>query len=1091
MSIAIRIAWLPVLALLFASVLPAQSISANPASLHFYYQQGMATPSQQAVQISGTAAFWANVTSSVSGGTQNWLFPVVGTPSVPFTLNVVVAPGSLPPGVYEGNIRVSVPESSVPAIDIPVRLTISQLPLLIPSPTSLTFIQTSGGAPPAAQTLNLGSTSPATYSAAAETSNGGNWLNVTPLAGNAPGALTVNVQPAGLALGTYNGLIRIASAVAGNSPLTVPVTLRVIEEVRVTASPSTVQFDFQIGGQRPPDQVVSITTNGPASPWTATVATQSGGGWLGVSTLTGTTPSNIVVAANPEGLAAGTYTGTLTVNATGAANNPQVVNVTLRVTAEPVMRSSPSALSFAHQLNGPAIPPQTLLITSSGGPVPVTVVGATVSGGNWLSVNVASGTTPLALVATINPTGLTAGSYSGAIQVTGTGAANTISIPVSLQVSSSPLLRVSVNTLTFFHQIGQAVPPARQIGVSSTGAALGFNASASTVSGGSWLGVSPGAGTTPSDVTVSVNPGSLSPGVYNGMVSVQTSDGGSAALTVPVRLVVDTAPMLRVPAGPLEFSWAVGGSLPVNQSFPINSTGAALNFTMTGATSTGGNWLIVAPDSGVTGNVVTVGVSVLSLGQGTFTGVLTVGSTGTVNSPQHIPVVLRINQSTELVVPTDRLTFTQTVGGQAPAARQLTIRSNPSVPIRFDATVATFGSGGWLIVEPNAGLTEATITVRVNTQNLAPGTYEGEVVITSSGAINSPRRIPVTLSITRPLPNLAVSVGNVPFTFQTGGAVPQAQAVQVTSSGDPIPFSVTTATTSGGSWLFVSSNSATTPATLNLSVNPAGLAGGNYSGTITLSSQGAANSPVTINVTLAVSQVTVPVVTAVTNAASFQPSSVSPGLLVTLFGTGLGPTQLAGPVVNQQSLFETTVSGVRVLFDNIPSPIVYVSSVQSSVVVPYEVAGRATVQMIVEVQGVRSAPLQLRVVDAAPGIFMAANSTNAAALNQNNTVNSPQNPVARGTYIVLYCTGEGLVTPPGINGQVIGTNLRRPLLPVRVRIAGQEVTPAYAGSAPGIVSGVIQVNVLVPENAPTGGAIPIDLLVGNFASAPGVTIAIR
>jgi len=1091
MPAALRIVWLPLLALLFASVLPAQSISATPASLDFYYQQGTATPSQQAVQITGTAAFWTSVTSSVSGGTQNWLFPVVGTPSVPFTLGVVVAPGSLPPGVYQGNIRVAVPESSVPATDIPVRLTISQLPLVVPNPTSLTFIQTSGGAPPAAQTLNLGSTSPASFSAAAETSNGGSWLNVTPLAGSAPSGLTVNVQPAGLGLGTYNGLIRIASAVAGNSPITVPVTLRVLEEVRAAASPSNVQFDFQVGEQRPPDQVISITTNGPPAPWTATIATQSGGGWLGVSTLSGTTPSNVVIAALPAGLAAGTYTGTLTINATGVANNPLVVNITLRVTSEPVLRSSPPSLNFAHQLNGPTVPPQTFLLTSSGGPVPVTATVATVGGGNWLSVNVVAGTTPLAVVAAINPTGLTAGSYSGVVQVAGTGAANTISIPVSLQVSSSPMLRLNTNTLTFYHQAGQAAPPARPMGVSSTGAPLGFVASATTVSGGSWLAVSPGTGTTPSDVAAAVNPGSLAPGIYTGTISVQTSDGGSAALTVPVRLIVDNAPMIRVPSGPLEFSWAVGGSLPANQTFPIASTGTTLNFTLTGATSSGGNWLIVAPDSGVTGNVVTVGVSVLSLGQGTFTGVLTVGSTGTPNSPQYIPVVLRINQNTDLVVPTDRLTFTQTVGGQAPAARQVTVRSNPAVPLRFDATVATFGSGGWLIVEPNAGLTEATVTVRVNTQNLAPGTYEGEVVISSSGATNSPRRIPVTLSVTRPLPAMAVNLTTVPFTFQTGGAVPQAQAVQVTSSGDPIPLSVTTTTTSGGSWLFVSSNSATTPAALNISVNPAGLPGGNYAGTITLSSPGAANSPIAITVTLAVSQVAIPLVTAVTNAASFQPSSVSPGLLVTLFGTGLGPTQLAGPVVNQQSLFETTVSGVRVLFDNIPAPIVYVSSVQSSVVVPYEVAGRATVQMVVEVQGVRSASLQLRVVDAAPGIFMAANSTNAAALNQDNTINSPQNPVARGTVIVLYCTGEGLVTAPGINGQVIGTNLRRPLLPVRVRIAGQEVTPAYAGSAPGIVSGVMQVNVPIPDNAPTGAAIPIDLLVGNFASAPGVTIAIR
>jgi uncharacterized protein (TIGR03437 family) len=106
-------------------------------------------------------------------------------------------------------------------------------------------------------------------------------------------------------------------------------------------------------------------------------------------------------------------------------------------------------------------------------------------------------------------------------------------------------------------------------------------------------------------------------------------------------------------------------------------------------------------------------------------------------------------------------------------------------------------------------------------------------------------------------------------------------------------------------------------------------------------------------------------------------------------------------------------------------------------------------------------------------------------------VNTPGNPADRGQVVVLYTTGEGLVTPPGINGQVIGTNLRRPVLPVRVRIGGVEVTPEYAGSAPGIASGVMQVNVRIPANAPVGGAVPVDLLVGNFASAPGVTLAIR
>jgi uncharacterized protein (TIGR03437 family) len=1068
-----------------------QSIAANPPSLDFYYQTGGNTPSQQSVQITGTAAFVANVTASVGGGVQNWLFPVVTQPVVPFTIGVVVAPGSLAPGVYQGNIRVAVPDSTVPAIDIPVRLTISQLPLLVPNPASLTFVQTAGGAAPAAQTINLGATSAAGFSAAAETQGNVPWLNVTPLAGTAPATLTVNVQTAGLSLGTYTGAIRIVSALAGNSPVVVPVTLRVTEEIRLTVNPSNLTFDFQVGEGRPPDQAVSITTTGGAAAWTGTVATQSGGNWLGVSILAGTTPSTMVVGVSPAGLPAGTYTGTVTITAAGASNSPQTVTVTLRVTADPVLRSNPPSLSFVQQTGTPGAPPQTILLTTSGAPVNMTLAAATVSGGNWLTLSHTTATTPAAVVVSINAGGLAAGSYSGAIVITGAGAANTLTIPVSLLVSGSPMMRLSRTTLTFFHQIGQAAPPAQMVTVSSTSEPLNYTAAATTASGGAWLNVAPLTGVTPGDLSVSVNPVGLAAGVYNGTIAVQPSAGGTAPITVAVRLVVDANPLLRVPSGPLEFSWAVGGSLPANVTFPVASTGAPINFTVTATTASGGNWLIVAPDNGTSGTVVSVGVSVLSLGQGTFTGVLTVGSTGTPNSPQYIPVVLRINQTTELVVPTERITFTQQVGGQAPGARQVTVRSNPAVPIRFDVSVATFTGAGWLIAEPGAGLTESTITIRVNTAGLAAGQYEGEVVITSSGASNSPRRIPVTLLVQRPLPNLAVSVATVPFTYQTGGALPQAQSVQVSSSGEPIAFAVTTATTSGGAWLFVSTSSTTTPATLNISVNPAGLASGNYNGTVTLNSQGAANSPVTINVTLAVAQVTTPVVTAVTNAASFQPTAVSPGLWVTLFGTGIGPTQLAGPIVLQTGLFDTTVAGTRVLFDNIPAPIVYVRSDQSTVIVPYEVAGRATVQLVVEVQGVRSTPLQLRVVDAAPGIFQAANSTNAAALNQNGTVNTPGNPADRGQVVVLYTTGEGLVTPPGINGQVIGTNLRRPVLPVRVRIGGVEVTPEYAGSAPGIASGVMQVNVRIPANAPVGAAVPIDLLVGNFASAPGVTLAIR
>ncbi len=99
------------------------------------------------------------------------------------------------------------------------------------SPTSLGFSATQGGTNPVNQSLtvtNVGrSGSTLNWTASTSTSNGGNWLSVTPASGTAPSTLTVSVNSNGLVAGTYNGTITVSSNGAANSPQTVPVTLTI------------------------------------------------------------------------------------------------------------------------------------------------------------------------------------------------------------------------------------------------------------------------------------------------------------------------------------------------------------------------------------------------------------------------------------------------------------------------------------------------------------------------------------------------------------------------------------------------------------------------------------------------------------------------------------------------------------------------------------------------------------------------------------------------------------------------------------------------------------------------------------------------
>jgi uncharacterized protein (TIGR03437 family) len=227
----------------------------------------------------------------------------------------------------------------------------------------------------------------------------------------------------------------------------------------------------------------------------------------------------------------------------------------------------------------------------------------------------------------------------------------------------------------------------------------------------------------------------------------------------------------------------------------------------------------------------------------------------------------------------------------------------------------------------------------------------------------------------------------------------------------------------------------------------------------------------------------------VTNGASFASGPVAPGEIFTIFAASAGPTALTGGTVTA-GFVDSSVSLVRVLFDGIPAPLLYVSATQIAGIVPYAVDGKSNTQLVVEYRGQQSAALTVPVAASSPAVFMLDTNRQGAILNQDNTVNSATNPAAIGSYIVVFATGEGQTDPAGVDGKVATAVYPKPKLPVSLSIGGVDAPIAYAGAAPSGVAGAFQVNAVVPAGVTPGSAVPVVLKVGAVSS-PVVYVALR
>ncbi len=1057
-------------------VSPALGISSN--SFAFVYQIGGSTPASQPLTVNSNGAplTFTATASTTSGG--NWLSVSSPAGPTPQTLNVSTVQlvlSTLAANTYTGSITITSAQAGNSPVVIPVTLTVSTLPSLTTAPSSLSFNYTVGGSVPGSQPVTVGGTSPLTGVSASPTVS---WLSVS-LSGTAtPATMTVSLVQANLptTAGVYPGSVTI-NATGAAAPLTYPVTLNVSSQPTLIASPLSLTFTGQVGGANPASQTLSVTSINGSVNFTAAPATTSGGAWLSVLPTSGATNAAPQVSVSTSGLAVGHYSGTITVTASSATGSPAVIQVSLSVTALPNLIATPSILSFSYTTGSAAPAGQSVAVsTSNAASAAFSVTMSTTSGGNWLLVSPTGGASPANFVASIAPGSLTAGTYNGTITISATGFTPT-TVAVTLVVTQ-PKAAIQVTGGTLFVLANTAAPATSTLAISSSdGSAQAFTIAAGP-SQNNWLTLSPTSGTAPANVKLTVNPAGLIPGIYMATITVTMSALPVPTKTIQAQLTI-TGSNLAASPGMLTFTYQPGLPLPAAQTVSLTTVSGGSVALASVTTDVG--WLIVTPASSAPA-MLQVSISPGLLAAGTYTGDVLVKGVGSPDASLEIPVTITVNATPQLTATPATLAFNYQTGGATPAPQSFALASG-NVQVSFTAT----SPGNWLQLSPPRGTTPGSVLVTANPAGLPAGTYGGTINVVAYGATSS-AAVAVTLTITAP-PQLNIAPSQLFFAVPVGGPAPAPQTLTVTSTGAPLAFTAA----AGSIWLGVTPTSGTTPVTLTVSVNPASLSIGTYNGTINITQAGSA-VPQMILITLQVgSGGPTPTIAGVINAASGAIGTVAPGMAISIFGTALGPqTGVGFAAPPEGGTVATTLAGTEVLFDGAPAPVLFTLNGQVNALAPFELANKPNTVLQVVYNGVTSVGMTLPVVPAEPGLFT-ANGTGkgqGSILNQDSSINSASNPAAAGSAIVLFGTGGGLTNPPSTDGALNPISSTGALtLTVTATVGGQPANVFYAGPAPGLVSGIIQINVTLPSGTPSGN-VPVVVQVGT-ASGQTVTVAVQ
>jgi uncharacterized protein (TIGR03437 family) len=1109
------------------------AIAASPTSLTFCQSGCLST---QSITLSTTSATaipftitsvpaWLGISGSANSVSS-------GSPAV-FSVYVLSFSGAA-----STSLTVSYNNTS---ISVPIYFTGSGggNGIISPNPSTVTFCYNTGSTVPTSTINFTDSSNPSLFQANASVTSGDpSWLWVAApgnfaggaisygyIAGTSFNVLLNNNVLSQLTSGTHNGSISITDYPGGNQAL-VNVILNVNNgggcsagSGSLTVNPSSLTLPSVALNSTTTvsvsTSVSSSLTGNLANPVVAGSSCTGISAYYNSTTLIGSgSPVTLTVYGSPSGISSTSFTETCYLTLNLQSGSSTIGSATLPVTwtigsgggtggnaSNPVL---PTSVNFATEgSSSTPLTPQLVTITSAGSWT------AGTPSASWITVSQSSGTSTgtSTVLISANPSGLSASTspYTGTVTFNTAAGQQVVTVSL-LNTPSSPVLYANQTTGFSLQAIsGSIVGSSNPFQVlASDGSSIAFTVSSSAT----WIVTSPSSGNTTNNsvVSFSINPANLANGVYYGNIVITAGAAANSPLNIPVVLTVSgssssggTGSLTFTPTT-LTFNAQVSGTAPAAQAISVSDPAGISYYAAASGTNNGITWLFVSPSvtyvAGSQSFNVTVNQTGLPLG--TYTG--TVSFYDTSGNSQSVSVTMNVTTTgggsgTVTSSPTS-LTFNANQGGSVPATQPLTITSTAT-----SFTVTTTEQNGTAYTWLSASTSGNTVTVSVNQANLTAGTYNGAVVITPAGG--TALSVPITLVVTG-LPVISASPTTLNLSYSVGGTAPTA-SVSV-NGGASLSYLATVSSTCNCFAISPASGDTTTSPTITVSLtNPTSLTAGTYTGTISVAGTTNSTGNTVINVTLTVTA-PLPTISAVVNAATGGAGPVSPGEIVSLFAPATNPigpataVALTGSVLVNGNVPTTGLGGVKVTFNGYPAAVLYASAAQVNVVVPYEVAGFSGFPVVVTYLGQNSNGFTLQTTASVPGIFTqnAAGSGPADVLNSDGvTVNGPNTPAAKGSTVSVYMTGEGATTPRGVDGAVTCnggcsslSQIPIPLLKVAVLVDNQPATVIFYGEAPGLVSGVMQVNFTIPPGVHSG-AVSLVVSVGSSQSQSNVTINVQ
>ena len=709
--------------------------------------------------------------------------------------------------------------------------------------------------------LRVGTTMPNGPQIVSPLSNVTNGFRRVPQLGNTghPNSLTIK----NLAPGTYYWSVQAIDNAFAGSAFAPERNFVILPTPTISRSPATMTFTGLTGGANPASQTLQISNSGGGTLNWSVSANQT---WLTLSPGSGSATGeidNVSVSANIAGLAAGTYSATITIAAPGATNTPQTTAVIFNIAPQlPTISRSPDNMTFTAVAGGPNPTSQTLQISNSGGG---TLNWSVSANQTWLTLSPSSGSSTGEIDnvnVSANIAGLGVGIYSATITITAAGATNTpqqTAVTLNIMPPLPTIFRAPA-TMTFTAVAGGVNPASQTLQISNSGGGtLNWSVNANQT----WLSLFPSSGSSTGEidnVTVSVNIAGLAAGTYAASITISDAGATNTPQTATVTLMITPPPTIsRVPAA-MTFTAKVGGINPPSQTLQIsNSGGGTLNWSV----SANQTWLNLSPSSGSsTGETdeVAVSVNIAGLTIGTQSAMITISASGATNAPQNTTVTLNIEAQPPTIFRNPSTMTFNTVAGTNPPSQMLQISNSGGGTLSWSVSA----NQTWLSLSPSSGSSTGEtdeVTVSVNIAGLAVGQQSATITISAAGATNTPLMTVVTLTIAPPPPMILHSPVAMSFIGVIGSGNPAAQTLQISNSGGgTLNWNVS----SSQAWLSLSPISGTSTGetdNVTLSVNTVGLAPGMHSATITISAIGATNTPLTAAVSLTMQPNQNPVIT--------------------------------------------------------------------------------------------------------------------------------------------------------------------------------------------------------------------------------------